>query len=85
MKEEVLVSFLGYKEPNLMPVLRCKGLCNNQALSPVACVPTKLRYKKVKMQIKTQYLGHDAQVRSSSNLITYLLNSIITHIIRLTF
>ena len=26
MKEEVLVSFLGYKEPNLMPVLRCKGL-----------------------------------------------------------
>jgi hypothetical protein len=48
MKEEVLVSFLGYKEPNLMPVLRCKGLCNNQALSPVACVPTKLRYKKSK-------------------------------------
>ena len=32
------------------------GLCNNQALSPVACVPTKLRYKKVKMAIKTQYL-----------------------------
>lgn len=63
MKEEVLVSFLGYKEPNLMPVQRCKGLCSNEALSPVACVPTKLRYKKVKMQIKTQYLGHDAQER----------------------
>lgn len=27
MKEEVLVSFLGYKEPNLMHVNRCKGLC----------------------------------------------------------
>ena len=27
MKSEVLVSFLGYKEPNLMHVNRCKGLC----------------------------------------------------------
>lgn len=63
MKEEVLVSFLGYKEPNLVPVLRCKGLCGNEALSPVACVPTKLRYRKVKMQIKTQYLGHESQER----------------------
>jgi hypothetical protein len=59
MKSEVLVSFLGYKEPNLMPVKRCKGLCSNQALSPVACVPTKRRLKKVKMHLKTQYLGHD--------------------------
>jgi hypothetical protein len=25
MKSEVLVSFLGYKEPNLMHVMRCKG------------------------------------------------------------
>ena len=63
MKDEVLVSFLGYKEPNLMPVRRCKGLCGNEALSPVACVPTKLRYRKVKMQIKTQYLGHEMQER----------------------
>ena len=30
MKEEVLVSFLGYKEPNLMHVNRCKGLCKVQ-------------------------------------------------------
>ena len=61
MKDQVLVSFLGYKEPNLVPVLRCKGLCGNEALSPVACVPTKLRYRKVKMQIKTQYLGHESK------------------------
>ncbi len=61
MKEEVLVSFLGYKEPNLMPVNRCKGLCSNQALSPVACIPTKRKLKKVKMQIKTQYLGKDVR------------------------
>ena len=64
MKEQLLVSFLGYKEPNLMPVQRCKGLCGSgNALSPVACVPTKLRYNKVKMQIMTQYLGHDAKQR----------------------
>ena len=30
MKEEVLVSFLGYKEPNLMHVNRCKGLCTDR-------------------------------------------------------
>ena len=47
-----------------MPVQRCKGLCGNEALSPVACVPTKLRYKKVKMQVMTQYLGHDAKQKS---------------------
>ena len=32
MKSEVLVSFLGYKEPNLMHVNRCKGLCKVRRL-----------------------------------------------------
>ena len=54
MKKEVLVSFMGYKEPDLMHVMRCKGICNNGAMSPVACVPTKRRLKKVSMHLKTQ-------------------------------
>ena len=61
MKSEVLVSFLGYKEPNLMHVMRCKGLCSSGALSPVACVPTKRRLKKVEMHLKTQVLGSNAR------------------------
>lgn len=54
MKTEVLVSFLGYKEPNLMFVNRCKGLCSSEAVGRVACIPTKRRWKKVNMQLKTQ-------------------------------
>ena len=54
MKKEVLVSFMGYKEPDLMHVMRCKGICTKDAISPVACVPTKRRLKKVAMHLKTQ-------------------------------
>jgi hypothetical protein len=54
MKKELLVSFMGYKEPDLMHVMRCKGICPNGAMSPVACVPTKRRLKKVAMHLKTQ-------------------------------
>ena len=69
MKSEVLVSFLGYKEPNLMFVNRCKGLCEDHRgegeragpRPPTACVPTKRLWKKVNMQIKTQYLGRDVR------------------------
>ena len=61
MKDEVLVSFIGYKEPNLMFVNRCKGLCSSEAIGRVACVPTKRRWKKVKMQLKTQVLGRDVK------------------------
>ncbi len=59
MKKEVLVSFIGYKEPNLMFVNRCKGLCSSDAIGHVACVPTKRSWKKVNMQLKTQVLGHE--------------------------
>lgn len=54
MKKEVLVSFLGYKEPALMHVMRCKGICSSGSLSPVACIPTRRRLKKVEMHLKTQ-------------------------------
>jgi hypothetical protein len=63
MKSEVLVSFLGYKEPNLMFVNRCKGLCSSPASASglAACVPTRRTWKKVNMQLKTQYLGRDVR------------------------
>ncbi len=81
MKSEVLVSFLGYKEPNLMFVNRCKGLCNSTSSAAsgsrrrglVACVPTKRKWKKVNMQIKTQYLGRDVRWGETRFLILILL------------
>ena len=54
MKKHVLVSFMGYKEPDLMHVMRCKGVCPGDSISPVACVPTKRRLKKVAMHLKAQ-------------------------------
>ena len=42
MKEEVLVSFLGYKEPNLMHVNRCKGLCKNRLVNGRERVMTRV-------------------------------------------
>ena len=46
MRDELFVNFLGYKEPNLVYLWRCKGVCG-EAVSPIACAPTKLKEKKV--------------------------------------
>ena len=43
MKEAVFVNFLGYREPNLQYVMRCKGICGNketESEGSQACVPT---------------------------------------------
>ena len=45
MKEAVFVNFLGYREPNLQYVMRCKGVCGNlgtESLNSQACVPTRV-------------------------------------------
>ena len=41
MKSEVFVNFLGYREPNLKYVMRCKGVCGEDK-SQTACVATKV-------------------------------------------
>ena len=58
MKSELFVNFLGYREPNLMYVMRCKGLCGDEE-SPTACAATRVRQKKVKMMVKTHFQGRD--------------------------
>ena len=45
MKEEVFVNFLGYREPNLQYVMRCKGVCGEKEQSQPSCVPTKVRQR----------------------------------------
>ena len=67
-KYRVMSSFQGSKKFNLIRVMQCKGQCgNSSALSPVACVPKKLHYKKIKMEIKTKY--PDNKIRKISRLV----------------
>lgn len=58
LKGEVFVNLLGYKEPNLIPLWRCKGVCG-ETDSPIACTATKVRQKKVQMTVKTHLYGRD--------------------------
>ena len=58
MKSELFVNFLGYREPNLMYVMRCKGLGGDEE-SPTACSATRVRQRKVKMMVKTHFQGRD--------------------------
>ena len=41
MKSRVFVNFLGYKEPNLVHLQRCKGRCGDSETESVACVPLR--------------------------------------------
>jgi hypothetical protein len=58
MKGELFVNLLGYKEPNLVHLMRCKGVCGDVE-SPIACTATKVRQKTVKMVVKTHLHGRD--------------------------
>jgi hypothetical protein len=52
MRSEVFVNFLGYKEPNLMYLMRCKGVCRGgegaehpeggEEANQISCAPTKV-------------------------------------------
>ena len=53
LKHELFVNFLGYKEPNLVYLWRCKGTCG-EATSPIACSPTRTSEKRVNMMFKVK-------------------------------
>ena len=52
MRSEIFVNLLGYKEPNLIQVQRCKGRCTDSD-SPLTCRATRVKERKVKMMIRT--------------------------------
>ena len=62
LKGELFVNLLGYKEPNLVHLMRCKGVCGDVE-SPIACTATKVRQKTVKMVVKTHLQGRDSKER----------------------
>ena len=50
MRSEIFVNLLGYKEPNLIYLQRCKGRCTDSD-SPLTCRATRVKERKVKMTI----------------------------------
>merc|ERR1719397_1119688 len=62
MKSEVFINLLGYKEPNLVHLARCKGECLGSG-SPIACSPSKLRGKTVDMRVKSFLTGKEPRER----------------------
>ncbi len=63
MRSELFVDLLGYKESNLINLMRCKGKCEEAA---VECGPTVVHQKRVNMIIKTKLSGRDPQVYSEN-------------------
>ena len=62
MRSELFVDLLGYKESNLINLMRCKGKCDEgDSPSAVECGPIVVRQKRVSMIIKTKLSGRDPQ------------------------
>jgi len=58
MRREIFVNLLGYKEPNLVHLNRCRGWCGTTGTS-LTCTPTRVREKKVKMMIRSFLTGKE--------------------------
>ena len=58
MRSEIFVNLLGYKEPNLVHLRRCRGRCAHND-SPLTCRATRVKEKKVKMMIRSFLTGKE--------------------------
>ena len=54
---KVGVNLLGYREPRLVHVMRCQGLCH----LGVACVPSSVDRRTITMMLKTSHTGSEAR------------------------
>ena len=60
MRSEIFVNLLGYKEPNLIHLQRCKGRCTDSD-SPLTCRATRVKERKVKMTIRSYLTGKEGR------------------------
>ena len=60
LKNELFVNILGYREPNLVKIMKCKGVCGD-ARGRVACEATRVEQKKILMMFKTNSSGQGAK------------------------
>ena len=58
MNNELFVNLIGYKEPNLVHLARCKGVCRETG-SSIECEPTKTRHMSMKMLFRTQLANRE--------------------------
>ena len=56
-QSKVGVNLLGYREPRLVHVMRCQGLCH----LGVACVPSSVGRRTITMMLKTSHTGSEAR------------------------
>ena len=59
LKDELFVNLIGYKEPNLVSLRQCRGLCEERK-GPIKCTPTAMQPKVVKMMFKSNSSGRDS-------------------------
>jgi hypothetical protein len=69
MRSELFVDLLGYKESNLINLMRCKGKCEEGAPAALECGATVVRQKRVNMIIKTKLSGRDPQEKMKDLLL----------------
>jgi len=62
MRSEVFMNLLGYKEPNLVHLARCKGECGATG-SPISCSPTAVKDTFVDMRVKSYLTGKEPRER----------------------
>ena len=62
LKDELFVNLIGYKEPNLVSLKQCRGVCEER-VGPIRCSPTAMKHKVVKMMFKSNSSGRDSVKR----------------------
>ena len=62
LKGELFVNLLGYKEPNIVHLMRCSGQCGNDN-SQIACVPTEVNERALNMVVKSHLHGQKSKQR----------------------
>jgi len=62
LKDELFVNLIGYKEPNLVHLYRCRGQCGDRE-GEGRCSPIGVQQKSIKMLFRTQLTGRDPKER----------------------
>ena len=60
LKGELFINLLGYKEPNLIRLMRCRGTCGNDN-NRIACVPTSVQKRSLNMVVRSHLHGQESK------------------------
>merc|ERR1719228_1654602 len=57
------MNLLGYKEPNLVRLMRCMGQCGDTSMGDIECRPTEVKDTVVNMRVKSFLTGKEPRER----------------------